>query len=456
MVTRNIGLRSGTDGLAVLLYATLVIFGWMNIFASVFENSMAEAYFNDFNASQGLTVTQFVQMIGYSLSDFSLSSTRQLIWIGASLLIIIVIMNLDYRSYEMFAYLFYGGILLSLLIVMVFAREINGARSWIEVAGFRLQPSEFAKFATALALARYMTMPQFKPKQLMPKLIAGLIVVIPAGLIILQHDVGSALVFGTFALVLYRENALPTWILLGGFLALALFIIPLSLQREEDMVYYLYVPILSITLFIILFMRDKSPSKVGAILLIGLAICLYTWSVRSIFDNFLEPHQKNRILILVDPDIDEKGLKERYNLNQSLIAIGSGGFWGKGYLEGTQTELGYVPEQSTDFIFCTVGEEHGWKGSLFIIALFMALLYRLIVMAERQKDKFARIYGYAVASVIFLHFAINIGMAIGLFPVIGIPLPFISYGGSSLWGFTILLFIFIKLDANRDRQMERH
>ena len=287
---------------------------------------------------------------------------------------------------------------------MVFAREINGARSWIEIGGFRLQPSEFAKFVTGLALAKYMTLPQFRSRLLFPKLMAGAIVALPGALIILQGDAGSALVFGAFAFVLYRENVLPGWILFGGFAAAALFILPLSLQREEDMIFYLFVPILSITLFTILLSKDKSPVRVSAILMIGLAICLYTWSVRLIFDNFLEPHQKNRILILVDPNIDEKGRNERYNLNQSLIAIGSGGFSGKGFLEGTQTELGYVPEQSTDFIFCTVGEERGWLGSLITIGLFMTLLFRLIIMAERQKDKFARIYGYSVASVIFLAF----------------------------------------------------
>ncbi len=421
----------GFDGLTALLYIALVVFGWFNIFAAVHDPST-----------------------GQGLFALSLSSTKQLIWIGTSILLIIVILHLDYRSYETFSYIIYVGIILILISVILFGKEIKGSRSWFEVGGFRIQPSEFAKFITGLALAKYLSTPGVQARKLYHRIIAGLFVAIPAGLIVLQGDAGSALVFSAFGLVLYREKVVPNWILFGGIIAGVLFILALSVPSQR-IINYLIVPVATIVLLTILGLKNKSPRMLTLILIAGLLVCTYIFSVNYIFKHFLEPHQKDRIMVLVDPDVDPDGRGVRWNLKQSLIAIGSGGIRGKGFLKGTQTELGYVPEQSTDFIFCTVGEEHGWIGSAITVGLFVFLLYRLVMIAERQRDKFVRIYGYSVASIIFFHFAVNIGMTIGLFPVVGIPLPFLSYGGSSLWGFTILLFILLKLDAHRDQQMER-
>jgi rod shape determining protein RodA len=258
----------------------------------------------------------------------------------------------------------------------------------------------------------------------------------------------------TFSLVLYREGLIPNWVLGAVISIIALFVVSLFV-RAEDLLTFVIIPILSITLLLIIFSRKRTYQSVALNLIAAGLLILYVISVEFIFNNVLEAHQKNRVLVLIDDEIDPEGRKERYNLKHSLVAIGSGGLTGKGFLQGTQTKLNYVPEQSTDFIFCTVGEEYGWLGSLIIVGLFLTLMYRLIDLAERQKDKFARVFGYSVASIIFFHFGINIAMTIGLFPVVGIPLPFVSYGGSSLWGFTILLFIFLKLDAHRENQMER-
>ncbi|MEO1653606.1 MAG: rod shape-determining protein RodA [Bacteroidota bacterium] len=453
---RNVYSRSKADDLAILLFAGLVIYGWMNIFASVFESRMFQEILGDsYNPAQGLTYYQFFQVLTHSITDFSLSSSKQLIWMVTAFILIIIITNVDYRTYETFSYLFYAVVILLLIFVMLFAREIKGARSWIEIGGFRLQPSEFAKFATALALAKYLTTPQKRLRRLLRRVIAGFIIFLPAALIVLQGDAGSALVFSAFALVLYRENLIPGWVLIGGILMATLFVLTLSFKETDLIVRYLIVPVAAATLIALILLRRKSYLGNLMILGVGGMIGLFIFSVDYIFTEVLEPHQKDRIMVLIDPDVDPQGRGIRWNMKQSLIAIGSGGLWGKGYLQGTQTELGYVPEQSTDFIFCTVGEEHGWMGSLVVISLYMFLLYRLLLMAERQRDKFARVYGYSVASILFFHFTVNIGMTIGLFPVIGIPLPLISYGGSSLWSFTILFFIFIKLDASREKQMQR-
>jgi rod shape determining protein RodA len=283
---------------------------------------------------------------------------------------------------------------------------------------------------------------------------AGAIIFIPIFIILLQGDAGSALVFMTFSLVLYREGLIPSWVLGAVISIITLFVVSLFV-REEDLLTYVIIPILTVTLLLIIFSRKRTYQSVTLNLIAAALLIVYVISVEFIFNNGLEAHQKNRILVLIDDEVDPEGRNERYNLKHSLVAIGSGGWAGKGFLQGTQTKLNYVPEQSTDFIFCTVGEEYGWLGSLIIVGLFLTLMYRLIDLAERQKDKFARVFGYSVASIIFFHFGINIAMTIGLFPVVGIPLPFVSYGGSSLWGFTILLFIFLKLDAHRENQMER-
>ncbi|GAB4404546.1 MAG: rod shape-determining protein RodA [Microscillaceae bacterium] len=419
----------GLDGITLLIYLVLVAFGWMNIFAAVYDAD--QAWF-----------------------AFSLNYTKQLLWIGTAGLIILLIIGFDYRTYETFAYLLYGAMLLLLIGVMFFGREVNGARAWIDLGPIRLQPAEFAKFITALTLARYLTQPQLRREKLGTLFTAGSIIALPALLIILQNDTGSALVFSVFALVLYREGLLPGWFLPGGLGLAALFVLGLSLT-EAQLFYFLVLPILSAALLFILSLRKKKLSVISAALVVAFSLIFFVFSIKYIFENFLAPHQKERILVLLNEDIDPQGRGPRYNLFHSRVAIGSGGFWGKGFLNGTQTKLNYVPAQSTDFIFCTIGEEHGWVGSFLTIGLFTALLARLVLLAERQRDKFVRIYGYSVAGIFFFHFAINIGMTIGLFPVVGIPLPFLSYGGSSLWSFTILLFIFLKLDAHRDQQMER-
>jgi len=419
----------GVDGLTILIYFALLAVGWVSIFAAVYDP--AQPWFS-----------------------FSLNYTKQLIWIGTALVIIVLILSFDYRNYETFAYIGYGLMLFLLLIVMFVGKEINGARSWLDFGPIRLQPSEFAKFITALALAKFLVSSEAKTESLRTKIIAGVILFLPVAFIILQNDTGSALVFSVFVFVLYREKILPEWILFGGVMMAILFVVGLAL-KPQSLFYFLVIPILTIAVLIILYIKEKKPSTIVFILSVSVALIIYVYSTKYIFEQFLAPHQQERILVLLNDDIDPQGRGTRYNLFHSKVAIGSGGLWGKGFLNGTQTKLNYVPEQSTDFIFCTVGEEYGWLGSLLVIGLYLFLMIRLILLAERQRDKFVRIYGYSVASILFFHFAINIAMTIGLFPVVGIPLPFLSYGGSSLWSFTILLFIFIKLDAHREQQMER-
>jgi len=380
------------------------------------------------------------------------------------------------------------------MAVLVLGREVNGARSWFELGPIRFQPAEFAKFATCLALAKYMSKFNFKIMRPKTLITIALIIFTPAALIILQNDTGSALVYSTFILVLYREG-LPGLIIFLCFVCAALFILSLmtspltvtivilsggllayKLYRKnnketilaalliavlfsllktadwyfelkiEDFKLLLYSFGLSIPLFITYIYRSKI-KYAGMIIFLTCASIGFSSSVNYIFHNILEKHQSQRIKIMLGIESDPYG--KGYNVNQSKIAIGSGGFSGKGFLKGTQTKYDFVPEQSTDFIFCTVGEEWGFLGTTFVIGIFITLILRLIFLAERQRSPFSRIYGYGVACILFFHLAINVGMTIGLAPVIGIPLPFFSYGGSSLWSFTILIFIFLKLDANR-------
>lgn len=429
MNNREVLNTEGFDGLTALIYVALITFGWVNIFSVVYTEDL-------------------------SVLDFSLNSTKQLIWIGTSLILVIFILAVDYRSYETFAYVILGIVIVLLVLVKFTAREINGARSWIEIGGFRLQPSEFAKFTTALALAKYMSSPTFRLDQLKDKAIACGIVGLPALLIVWQGDAGSALVFSAFAFVLYREGIIPHWILLAGISFVSLFVLSLYLKEDEKVLYYLIIPALTLTLLALLILK-RNRKNIALVLSVCILVVGFILGAKFIFENVLQDHQKNRIMVLLDPEVDPDARDERYNLHHSLLAIGSGDVWGKGFREGTQTKLKYVPEQSTDFIFCTVGEEYGWIGGFFIVGLFTSLLYRIVLIAERQRDKFVRIYAYSVAGIIFFHFTLNISMTTGLFPVIGIPLPFISYGGSSLWSFTILLFILLKLDAHRDAQVDR-
>ncbi|HRG80390.1 MAG TPA: rod shape-determining protein RodA [Cyclobacteriaceae bacterium] len=412
------------DWVAVLLYILLIAMGWINIYAVVF----------DANASQNIW-------------DISLNSGRQLLFIIASFVIILAIIIIDMRFYETFAYLFYGLVLFALLLIPVIGKEVGGNKSWFGIGSFGLQPSEFAKFATALVVAKVIGSVGFKMDNLRNQALLLAIIVVPMGLILLQKDFGTAIVFASFLLVFYREGMSPFLLIVGVSMSI---IAILTLIVENQ--WYLYGAIVVILIVVVFFgkrtVKRILPLSAGALLII-----LTIQSFDYVINNVLPIRHKKRLEALVNPNFDPMGIN--WNVTQSKIAIGSGGFMGKGFLKGTQTKFDFVPEQSTDFIFCTIGEEHGWFGSLVVITLFMALLLRVVFIAERQKNRFARAYGYSVASIFFFHFAVNIGMTIGLFPVIGIPLPFFSYGGSSLWGFTILLFILLKLDAHRGQVLQR-
>ncbi|MEQ8624720.1 MAG: rod shape-determining protein RodA [Vicingaceae bacterium] len=418
------------DWLLIGLFAILVFAGWLNIYAAVYNE--------DFQ----------------SIFDTSQRYGKQLLWIGTAAVLAIVILLIDERFFSTFGYIIYGIVLLLLLLVIVIGAETKGATSWFAIGGFKIQPSEFSKFATNLALAKYLSTLNIKMKQLKTKAIAILIIVLPAVLILLQNDTGSALVYGAFILVLYREG-LSGSILLVGVFAAFLFIMTLFFQADSYQLPFnisidgsTFLAILIFAVLTLIYYSNRKKKQIIIFLsIIFIASVGLIKSVDYVFTNVLEPHQSKRINVLLGLESDPKGAG--YNVNQSLIAIGSGGFSGKGYLQGTQTKYDFVPEQSTDFIFCTIGEEWGFLGSFFVIAVFMALLLRILFLCARQRSNFARIYGYGVASILFFHFAINIGMTIGLAPVIGIPLPFFSYGGSSLWAFTILLFVFIKMDADR-------
>ena len=384
-----------------------------------------------------------------SIFDVSLNSGKQLIWIFSALVIILVILVVDFRSFDTLAYIIYGVSVLLLAGVLVFGREIAGSKSWFDFGFFRLQPSEFAKLATVIALAKYLSSFSKKANTFQTVFTALGIISVPAFLIVLQGDAGSALVFSIFVFILYREG-LPSFILIFGFLLIFLFVVTLFLKANY--LWHFAVGVFFVGTLITFFITKTTQLRFLTIVITLLSVG-FIFSTNFTFNSILKPHQQKRIEILVNPGSDIKGAG--WQVNQSKIAIGSGGFAGKGFLNGTQTKFDFVPDQSTDFIFCTVGEEHGWIGSLIVTGLFLTLIMRLIFLAERQKSRFARVYGYGVASILFFHYAINIGMTIGLFPVIGIPLPFFSYGGSSLWSFTILLFIFIKLDAHRMQILAR-
>lgn len=412
------------DWATMALYALLVALGWINIYAAVYDET----------ANQ-------------TIWDLSLNSGRQLMFIIASLVIILMIIIVDMRFYETFAYLFYGIILFVLLLVPLIGKEVGGNKSWIGIGSFGVQPSEFAKFVTALAVAKFMGSVGFRMDNNRNQMILFALIFLPLALILLQKDFGTAIVFTAFVFVFYREGMSP-FIIIVGVSAAAIAILTLIVKNQ----WYLHGAILIVLAALIFFGRRKA-KRIMALTAGALVLMVTIESFDYIVNNVLPIRHKKRLEALVDPDFDPMGIN--WNVTQSKIAIGSGGFMGKGFLKGTQTKFDFVPEQSTDFIFCTIGEEHGWLGSFVVIGLFMALLLRVVFIAERQKSKFSRAYGYAVASIFFFHFAINIGMTIGLFPVIGIPLPFFSYGGSSLWSFTILLFILLKLDAHRGQVLQR-
>ena len=404
------------DKISIGLYALLMLFGWINIYASQYNDDSA------------------------MVIDFSSRYGKQLFFICISSFVAFLILIIDWKFFYSLSYIFYVAIILLLIGVLFKGGITGGATSWFEFGSFKFQPSEFAKFTTALVLAKYYNNLNTKRKSLQEKLNTYAIIILPFLLIILQNDLGTALVYAGFILVLYREG-LSGNILIFGLIIAILFVVTLLVEKT------ILIPFLAgISLIIFLLSRRK---KKELLLIMGILITCtsFIFSVDYIFNDVMAPHQKKRIDILLGKEFDPHGAG--YNLIQSKIAIGSGGFSGKGFLNGTQTRFDFVPEQSTDFIFCTIGEEWGFLGSFFFISLFLGLLFRVLFLAERQRSNFSRIYGYSVATILFMHFTINIGMTIGLLPVIGIPLPFISYGGSSLLGFTILLFIFLNLDSYR-------
>ncbi len=419
----------GVDKITILTYALLVFMGWLNIYAAVYN----EEHQNIFDTSQK-----------YGM---------QLVWIGSAFLIAIFILIIDAGIYTVFAYFFYIFLLVACIAVPYVGRSIKGSRSWFGFGSFGVQPAEFMKFATNLALAKYLSNVNIEVetssrrnrisdllKNYKNTIIAVIILGFPLLIIkVLQDETGLALVLMAFIITLYREG-LSVNFLIFGLLSILLFILSLVIESQT-----LIIAIAIISALALLFVK-RSRKNLIIIAIVFSAASGIVLGTNYVY-NKLEPHQRDRIDILLGKKIDPKGIG--YNVKQSKIAIGSGGFFGKGYLQGTQTKYDFVPEQETDFIFCTVGEEWGFLGTSVVILLELFLIIRVIFMAERQRSPFSRIYGYGVASVLFFHLAVNVGMTIGLMPVIGIPLPFFSYGGSSLWSFTILLFIFIKLDANR-------
>lgn len=408
------------DWLTLVLYFVFVIGGLLCIYASVYKEDHPMIY------------------------DTSMNYGKQLIWIGLSLFIGVLILFVDEKFFYAFAYPIYGITLFLLVAVLLAGTTVKGSSSWIEIGGFRMQPAEFAKFGAALALAKYLSGFNIKFKERKTQIIAFAISFLPLFIILFQNETGSALVFGSFIFVLYREG-LPGWILFLGFAVIVLSVLALLVPAL-----YLCVAIAVLAALFTLVIR-RNRQNILTVIGVAIVMMIYVSSVDYVFENVLQAHQKSRINVLLGKEVDLKGAG--YNVMQSKIAIGSGGLFGKGFLEGTQNKFRFVPEQSTDFIFCTIGEEYGFVGSLIFIILYMLLLWRIVYLAERQRYKFNRIYGYSVASILFFHFLINIGMTLGLMPVIGIPLPFISYGGSSLLSFTILLFIFIRLDANKVNEL---
>ena len=421
---REDSISGSLDWPTIGLYLALVFLGWINIYAVVYDEGVHQPIFS-----------------------LTLNSGRQLVFIVASFFIIMGIVILDMRFYETFAYVLYGLILVLLFLVPIIGKEVGGNKAWIGIGSFGVQPSEFAKFVVALTVAKYISSVGFRMDNLRNQAILFGIIGLPMALILFQKDTGTALVFTAFIFVFFREGMSP-FLMIVGICAAAIFILTLLIPNQ------LYLHGAIITLLILLIGFGKKKFKRIAILTVGAVMIMgVIESVDYVVTDVLKPHQQNRVKALINPDADPLGFG--WNVTQSKIAIGSGGFFGKGFLKGTQTKFDFVPEQSTDFIFCTIGEEHGWVGSLVVVALFVALLLRIIFIAERQKNRFTRVYAYSIASIFFFHFAVNIGMTVGLFPVIGIPLPFFSYGGSSLWGFTILLFILLKLDAHRGQVLQR-
>lgn len=405
---KNQSVKKNIDWICVIIYSVLVILGWLNIYSS-------------------------------SLSSLEDTYQKQLIFIFLTIPLIFTILAVDAKFYEKYSSVIYIIGLLSLAGLFVFGKTIKGQTNWYSFGSFGLQPSEFVKTATALAIAKYLSDSQINLKDTNRQIQVLSILALPIFLIV-PHDPGSALIYTIFLIVLYREG-LPAWYIWTGFIAVVLFIFTLIFEPQ-------YVILMALIAILIVYWRSRLADRnIVASSIIFVLIAAFVLSVNYVFENVFKQHHRDRFNILLGKTVDLKGIG--YNTNQSEIAIGSGGLFGKGFLEGTQTKGGFVPEQHTDYIFTTVGEEWGFVGSLAVIALFVTLLLRLIYLAERQKTKFSRVYGYCCAGILFIHFFVNIAMVIGIFPTIGVPLPFFSYGGSGLWGFTILLFIFLKMDANK-------
>ena len=405
------------DSISILLYLVLVFFGWINIYASMHNDDITNSIF-DLNTKYG----------------------KQLLFIGISLFVGFVILIIDWSFFDSLAFLFYGIIVVFLIVILFSSDSTGGATSWFRIGSFKIQPSEFAKFGTALALAKMFSLNKQNKYSFKSMAKSYLVLLVPFILIILQNDLGTALVFTSFILVFYREGLSGNVLIVG----LVLFALALFSLLITPWILSIIVTLLIVIIFLSSSNRVRSLKISTIITLISNGVI---FSTNYIYNNLLSPHHIERINILLGKEFDPLG--SGYNLIQSKIAIGSGGFLGKGFLNGTQTRFDFVPEQSTDFIFCTVGEEWGFVGSLFFLTTFGALLLRIIYLSEKQKSQFCRVYGYSVACILFTHLLINLGMTIGLAPTIGIPLPFMSYGGSSLLSFTILLFIFLNLNSYR-------
>ncbi len=405
------------DWLTIGLWLALCLIGWFNIHAAVYDAENP------------------------GLFNLATNYGKQSIYIFTALIIGICILIIDSRFFISSAPIIYIVVILLLVAVLVVGRNVGGNQAWIPLGSFRLQPSEFGKLATCLLLAYYLSNQTNKNPNMKTLFIGACIVLFPVALVMLQPDTGSALAFFALIFVFYREGYVSTGLLIIGGLAIFLFVLALLVNQ------WLLIGILALVCGFFAFMMRKKRKNLINMAILFLVSSVYVLCVDFAYEQILQPHQRNRIDIILGKMDDPKG--QGYNLNQSMIAIGSGQLFGKGYLQGTQTKYNFVPEQSTDFIFCTVGEEWGFVGSVILISIYVALLVRLVNIAERQRTAFARIYAYGVASILFFHFFINIGMTIGIVPVIGIPLPFISYGGSSLWSFTILLFILLKFDSTR-------
>jgi len=408
---------SRIDWLTIGLWLVLCVIGWFNIHAAVYDPEHP------------------------SLISLATNYGKQFIFIISAMVLAATLLIIDSRFYSSVAPVFYGITIILLIVVLLVGKNVGGNQAWIPIGNFRLQPSEFAKLAACLLVAKFLGVNSNKNPNLQTLLIGAMILLLPVGLILLQPDTGSALTFFVLVFVFYREGYLSGNFLLLGALSIALFVLTLLFSQ-----WYVIAAMAVVSAAAIYFSR-KSRRGWFASGVFFLVSSVYILGVDFAYNTILQPHQRYRVEVTLGKIDDPRG--KGYNVNQSKIAIGSGQLWGKGYLQGTQTKYNFVPEQSTDFIFCTIGEEWGFVGSVGLVCLYLLLLLRIVFLAERQRLAFSRIYGYGVASILFFHFFINIGMTLGIVPVIGIPLPFISYGGSSLWSFTALLFILIKLDANR-------